>query len=706
MYVDVKTIAEAVGKTPRSIQLRAKNGEFSWRKKDGRSIEILVSSLPDDWQAALAKKGAIVPSVQSVRALAPMAQEVTMMNMPILLGKKATETQLKRREIATYLKRKPATVSMSAWYNSVADYFGVSVSTVYRIAKAQKDFGVVGKPRKTGKASSFDPEAIAWVKGFMLSAMKDDGYCSKTTAWKRLQVQAREMGWKIGSRSTAFRLLDNIDPLLKAYAIGGNRALDNHFFIRRDCTLMDPMQVVIGDQHIFDWWVADYSTGNIFRPECYLWEDHATKLIYGIAFDNPYSSHTVKEALRLGLNRFGAFDCTYNDNGSSETSKAINTIIDDLFQLQMEAKDISELYRTQEGVYVVMNEDDEEVLDVARSEAEWRKKHRRIFANVKNAKAKDIERFFRTLEERLAARMLPGRVATPGAPAAQDEVERARLDRQKANCELLTIEQFMLVVLEELDAYEHEYHSTLKMSPLEMLEKKVAEGWRPRFFDPAVIDMIMFDRTRRKIDRGRVKIDNVEFMGEELKTIDGQLADVGLWRYDKKTIEIRYNRHDLSHAYAIIDGQPRPLKAVKAIKNLDEEAMSEQIAVKRRQMAAVREAFKTLTAPIGGVTMKSEYGEVIRKAQRIQQELPETFDIDLEQEVQKQIADTRKPKVIPLKPLHAAPYERYKWCLDMKIRNIPLDPEDERFFAGYRRGPEYKENQRYWETYEKLGGDA
>ncbi|MGD1832525.1 MAG: transposase domain-containing protein [Sphaerochaetaceae bacterium] len=706
MYVDVKTIAEAIGKTPRSIQIRAKNGEFSWRKKDGRSIEILVSSLPSDWQAALAKKGAIAPSIQSIRALAPMAQEVTMMSMPILLGKKATETQLKRREIALYLKRKPDHVTQSMWYNKVADYFDVSVSTVYRIVKNQKEFGVVGKPRKAGRTTSFDSEAISWIKGYLLQAEKEHGYCSKTTAWKALQVQADNKGWKIGSRATAFRLLDDIDPLLRLFAVGGNRALDNHFFIRRDCTVMDPMQVVIGDQHIFDWWVADYTTGEIFRPECYLWEDHATKLIYGIAFDRTYSSHTVKESLRLGLNRFGAFDCTYNDNGSSETSKAINSIIDDLFQLQMDAQDISELYRTQDGVFVVMDEDEEEVLDVARSEAEWRKKHRRIFANVKNAKAKDIERFFRTLEGRLDARMLPGRVATPGANAAVDEVERARLDRQKEKCELLTVEQFMLVVLEELDAYEHEYHGTLKMSPLEMLEKKVAEGWHPRFFEPAVIDMIMFDRTRRKVDRGYVTIDKVTFVGEELRAESGSLADVGLWRYDGKTVELRYNRHDLSHAYAIVDGHPRPLKAVHKISNLDDDAMSEQIALKRRQMAAVREAFKTLTAPIGGLTMRSEYGEVVRQAQKVQKELPETFDVNLEEEVQKQIADTRKPKVVPLKPLHAAPYERYKWCLDMKIRNIALDQEDERFFARYRRSPEYKENQRYWETYERLGGDA
>jgi putative transposase len=704
MWVDVKTIANAIGKSARSVQIRIHKDEFTWRKRDGRSVEVLVSSLPADWQSALTKSGAVVPSVQQVKTLAPVAQVSAATNLPAIFGKKATESQLRRLAIARLIKAKPVHVKKSEWMLMVADRFDISESTAYRIASDAEQHGIVGKPRNLGRSSAFDPKAVEYLQGYWLQAKKESGACSKTTAWKQLQVQAKKMGWKIGSRSSAFKLLEEVDPLLLAYATGGNRALDNYFFVSRDCTLMNPMQVIIGDQHIFDWWVADYTTGEIYRPQCYLWEDHGTKLIYGIAFDKVYSSDTVKEALRLGLYRFGAFDCTYNDNGSSECSKAINSIIDDLLQLQMDARDISDLYRTPEGIYVVANEDDE-VLDVARSEAEWRRKHRRIFANVKNAKAKDIERFFRTLEERLSARMLPGRCATPGADAATDEVERKRLDRQKDRCELLTAEQFMLVVLEELEAYEHATHASLGMSPLEMLDHKIAQGWRPKFFEPQVIDMIMFDRTRRKVDRGRVSIGKTQFIGEELRSDAGRLVDVGLWSLDKQTVEVRYNRHDLSYAYAIVDGLPRPLKAVKKIGQLDDEAMMDAISVKRRQMAAVREAFKHLTAPIGGLTMRSDYGTAISQAQKIQEALPQPVDGDLEEEVAKQIQRTHKPRIVPMKPLHAAPYERYKWCLDMKLRNLPLDQDDERFFAAYRRGHEYKQNQRYWENYEKLGGD-
>lgn len=657
MWVDVKTISEAVGLTPRAIQIRARK-EFQWRQKNGRSIEILVASLPEEWQVKLAREQKIIPSLQTIKSLVPAAQIAIHKDLPLSLGKKATEAQRQKLAITKMLRDKPPHIKKGEWVRSVAGILGISESTVYRVANDSKSYGIVGKPKEFGRNFSFDPEAIAFLQGFWLQAQKEGGFCSKTTAWTALQVKAKQKGWKIGSRSSTFKLLKDVDPLLVAYAIGGNRALDNYFFVSRDCTLLNPMQVVIGDQHIFDWWVADYETGNIFRPECYLWEDHATKLIYGIAFDKTYSSDTVKESLRLGLHRFGAFDCTYNDNGSSECSKAITSIIDDLIQLQMDAHDVSDLYRTPEGIYVIENEDGD-VVDTARSEAEWRKKHRRIYANVKNAKTKDIERFFRTLEERLAARMLPGRVATPGAPADVDEVERKRLDHQKANCQLLTVEQFMLVVLEELDAYEHSFHSALGMTPVEALEQKMKKGWKPRFFDPAVVDMIMFDRVKRKVNRGQIDINRVQFIGEELRTEEGRLADVGLWSLDGQTVEVRYNKHDLSYAYAIVNGEPRPLKAVQKISNLDEEAMIDAISLKRRQMKAVREAFKQLTAPIGGLTMRNDFGPVIRKAQRIQDALPETTDVNLKEEVQKQIGQSHKPRVIPMKPLHAAPYERY-----------------------------------------------
>jgi hypothetical protein len=41
--------------------------------------------------------------------------------------------------------------------------------------------------------------------------------------------------------------------MLLAYVSGGARALDNVFYIARDLGALEPFQVVVGDQHEFDW---------------------------------------------------------------------------------------------------------------------------------------------------------------------------------------------------------------------------------------------------------------------------------------------------------------------------------------------------------------------------------------------------------------------------------------------------------------------
>jgi len=707
MWILPKRLAEIVGKSLRTIQLMIKKGQFKTRPINKKSVEIYIPSLPSEWQILVTKVGEFKQPLNALTVLSPPAQiaAITKQSDAVLsIGSKSTAKQKKRMLIAQRIKARPADISKTAWVKSVASYFGISQSTVRRIEAEIKDFGVVGKPRTKSTSRSWSPEAVAYLKGYWVQAIKEVGECSKTTAWKALQIEAKNQGWSFGSRSAAFNLLGEVDHLMIAYARGGNRALDNYFYISRDANALQPMQIVIGDQHIFDWWIVDYESGIIRRPECYLWEDMCTKLIYGIAFDEKYNSGTVKKALKLGLFRFGAFDCTYNDNGIPECSKAINSIIDDLISLQMSAVDISELYKTPEGSYVVVDEDGE-VIESARSQEEWRRKHRRIFANVKNAKAKDIERFFRSLEVRLDARHLPGRVATPGANAAVDEVERARLIKQKNNHELLTMEEFAMVVLEELKAYENTYHQSLKMTPMEKLKQKFNAGWRPRYFEREVVDLIFADRTTRKVERGRVTIDNISFIGEEMQIRNGKFADVGLWKFDGNTIEVRFNKYDMSYAYAVIsEGDIRPLKRVETVTMLDDQAMTEAIALKRRQMKVVREAFQELSKPIEGIVLKSKVTPKITAAEEVKKTLPETVDGNLKEEVTKQIQSSTIPKVFPLKPLHSSRRERYQWCLDMIITGNILPKEDQQFMAGYEKSEEYETANFYWENYKKLGG--
>lgn len=689
-WISVRELAAALGKTPRAIQLYLrKNASVQTRKKDAKSLEAYVPSLPPEWQTAVVKDKGVGSLMLS--SLAPSAQ-LAGAGSGLARASVAASPQEKRRLlIAAKIARRPADVPMNVWLRAVATSHGVSVSTARRIAREIRDYGIKGKPREAVRWSGWDQQAIDWLQGFYLKAMHDAGACPKVAAWHRLQDMAKAKGWSIGGRSSAYEILADIHPTLVAYASGGRRALDNRFFyIMRDSTVLTPFQVVIGDQHIFDYWVADYETGLIHRPECYLWLDQRTKLVYGVAFAaGHYSADTVKEAMRLGLYRWGRPDCTYNDNGSSECGKAASQMIDDLLRWGVEEKDLSDLYRIPDGRYA--DERDDGTVAVV-SQAEWAQKHRRIFANVRNAKAKDIERFFNTVESKLDGMLLPGRCATPGANIAIDEVERKRLEGQKERHELLTLGEFARVFVAVLDEYEHTRHASLGMSPMECLEKLAAEGKydrAARAIPPTDIDLITADRKRCKVQRGRVVVDGIWYKGAELTAEGGRINDTGLERYDGQSVEVRFSRHDRSFCYAAAGGEWRKLQSVVQVPMLDQDAMVEALKEKNRQITAVADVFKAVTRPIGKVTYQPP------------QEEQELRDVTPRKEDEPVVRQERR-KAVPFLSLHASERQRYEWCLRMLADGQVLSDKDKAFCRQYRKSDEYQEYLSFWNMKESM----
>ncbi|MDD7202410.1 MAG: transposase domain-containing protein [Sphaerochaetaceae bacterium] len=691
-WISVKALAAALGRTPRAVQIRLKeDGSIRTRRKDSRSIEIYVPSLPPDWQAAVVRDCGSVDSLM-LSSLAPSAQMAVAGKDSSLASGAVSPAEKRRMLVAAQVAKRPHGTPKGAWLRAVAASHGISVSTVRRIADEIRDYGIHGKPREAVRWSGWDQQAIDWLQGFYLKAVRDAGACPKVAAWHRLKDVARANGWRIGGRTSAYEILKAIHPSLVLYAQGGRRALDNkYFWIMRDSTVLDPFQVVIGDQHIFDYWVADYESGLIHRPECYLWLDQRTKLVYGVAFAaTHYSADTVKEAMRIGLYRWGRPDCTYNDNGSSECGKASSQMIDDLLRWGVEEKDVSDLYRLDDGRYADEHEDGS--VSVV-SQAAWRQKHRRIFANVRNAKTKDIERFFNTVESKLDGMLLPGRCATPGADIAVDEVERKRLERQKERRELLTAGEFARMFVSVLDEYEHTRHASLGMSPAECLEKLAAEGRydrKAREIPALDIELITADRKRCKVQRGRVVVDGIWYKGPELSATDGAINDTGLERYDGQLVEIRYSRHDRSFCHAAVSGGWRRLEAVTPVPMLDQDAMVEALKEKNRQIAAVADVFKAVTRPIiGKVTYQPpEEGQELR-------------DVTPHKDGRPAVRQERR-KAVPFLPLHASERQRYEWCLRMLADGHALSGKDKAFCRQYRKSDEYQEYLSFWNMKESM----
>ena len=706
MWIDTKALSAIVGKSQRAIQHKARNGEIAARKKDGRSIEVDTDSLPPEWKALVAA----VPSVPSVRESSPLSAYAEG-----ILGRKLTGRESRKVNIARYADSL-GNVPESRKVAMTAGYFGLSESTVRRAIKEVAEYGVVSGDRKPSGYRAWDDEAVSYLRSYYLQLAKDRNIDSKEAAWKALQSEAQRRNWKIGSRSSAFRILKDIPVLIRKYATGGNRALDNFFYIKRDWSSVEPAAILIGDQHIADFWVVDDSSKDkprYFRPTFYVWQDAATRCVAGIAVDEDYSSETVLNALYMAICRFGFFKATYNDNGTSECSNAAVSVIDEIIAVsggKSSMLDISELSRMSDGRYAV-EDPDGNIVDIASDEKAWRNKNRRIYAQVKNAKAKPIERLFSTLEMKLAEKGVPGHVVTPGCPADQEEKESAALERQKRNGEILTLDEFVRVMIETIAEYEGTRHSSLGMSPLEKVREWLERGWKPVYpQNRADLDFIFLSRKKARIRKGRVTVDGVDFIGEDLRSRDGELLDVGLSLHEGESVEVRYSPLDMSHAYAIFPElgkgkRVRALRAVCSVEMLDQEKLSNAIAWKRRCMKTVREAFRLLASPGTAEEKETRLSREIIDADKAFQAV-ERGDKD---EKIPQLASPEAepaPRIRPYRPFFSSDYARFKWCCDMIIGNFELDENDKDFCIRYRMGEEYKENSDYWDAYMKAGGEA
>ena len=510
-----------------------------------------------------------------------------------------------------YRKRSPLITKAQA-YEQIAERFNISVPTVQRYIRRMESTTMFSIPsgRQGRHVFAWSDEALSFFTNFLLAAIKEVGGCTVRNAYNCTKREAARQGWQIGSESSAYIHARNISPAMKMLAKGGQRALDNMFYISRDLSKLNPFQLIVGDQHIFDFWCLNpNATGakdKYIRAECYLWLDMATRLVYGISFDVAYNTHTVTRALRMGIKRFGKFESTYNDNGSSEKSALADQIVERLQNYGVRFLDEADLYRAENDRYIV--EDTEGlVVDVVPTKAEWEKKHRRIFARVKNAKTKPIERFFSTLEQILLDLCTPGRKKGLAISAPEEETAQKRLEWQKENGYILTYDEFIQNVIKALEIYETRTHATLGCSPRERLEQYKRDGWLPTFIDPRDEAYLFMESTIRQVRGDRIELNGTEYIGPDL-TQEMVLQNRGtLVAYDRRKIEIRYDPENLDlGVFAIEPGTNHAiaLRPVEKIDMLDNEAMVKQLEWKKRNMKAVQQAFESVTKQ--GVKVLSE----------------------------------------------------------------------------------------------------
>jgi hypothetical protein len=178
---------------------------------------------------------------------------------------------------------------------------------------------VCGTPVNLPRLNKFDEPAVR----YGLSVYFSNRHAGIKAAYKALEREAREKGWKIGHYSNFTRLIKRIPEQIECLATKGDVGFELEYGpkIRRDWLSIPPFSVLCGDQKVCDYIVFDEATGETYAMNYYLWMDCSTRYWAGLwpSF-GPYNKYTVNMALREAC-RVAMPEEIYTDWGKPELSK-------------------------------------------------------------------------------------------------------------------------------------------------------------------------------------------------------------------------------------------------------------------------------------------------------------------------------------------------------------------------------------------------
>jgi len=224
----------------------------------------------------------------------------------------------------------PAGFKKTLWGKELANRYGVSLKTLYEWASLVKDEKKIKVEEKDFSleidfsSNSFSKAALEWALGAWLH----NPLATKQKIYEMLSNEASKRGWKIGSYQSFARLFDRTDiKILLSKAIGGDRLVKNEYvpYIMRDLNKYKSMELICGDQIVFDWQVYD-ENGEIVNPNAYIWVDMGSSMVIGVdVVMGRYNKLSVGRSLKMAL-EYGVPGAVYTDNGKPELSRYIEEI--------------------------------------------------------------------------------------------------------------------------------------------------------------------------------------------------------------------------------------------------------------------------------------------------------------------------------------------------------------------------------------------
>lgn len=322
---------------------------------------------------------------------------------------------------------------------------------------------------------------------------------SKQICYDMTKEYFEQQGKTVPHISSFKRMINKLPDIVIARYREGKKYYEDRYlpYIPQDYSNTYSNQLWIGDHHVFDVLVVD-EDGNVFRPWLSAWEDLHSRMIVGYVINRiEPNSDIVLDSFARGCHAHGIPDGVKIDNGKDYQTY-------DLFN-----KDFSMSICNTMGIKVTS-------------------------ALPYNAKAKPIERLFRTIEDRYC-RLLDCYIGN--APHNRPE-EMRKLNKQLKN-KAMPYSKFLVYMDNVIKTYNTTYHSTIKTTPLEAYKNGFAKPMRI-VLDTDVLNAFLM-RTSKPIKVGR--------NGIRVPSIGYYYDDIRLSEYIGKEVYARYNSEDIRKIY-------------------------------------------------------------------------------------------------------------------------------------------------------------
>lgn len=514
-WLTTSDVAELYGVTERTIQRQITKGIFDGKVKETTGaknnkifmIDLSSLSLDKQKQYYLSEEKEKVELIEDTtkKVKANFEEEYTLGELREIHGE-AFEQKLEEA-----LRKKEAVLKFislghgekTAGVKSICEEYGFGQRALYRYKSAYEEHGFIGlikKPRKDKGESRLPDDAVKFIRGCYLQTMRP----KITHIMKMYKKKAEQMGWAQVSKDTIYREIEKIPEAEKCLAIEGERQYNAKY--------MPTITRTYDDLMVNEYWVGDGHTLAIWTPEdnkikrytMSAWMDMRTRAIVGWCIARNSNSQVIAAALRSGMIRYGLPGTCYMDNGKDYKSGYLN------------ADSKEEFLRGYEGIF--------KALDIKTS-----------FAIPFNAKAKPIERFFRTFSSELSRYL----VGFCGESIGERPHDINKKDILVKGLSVLDVSKFIEGYMEN---YNNSPHSSLGgKTPMEVMKE---------------VDLIRHDMpSEEELDILMLRAEVKTISSSGIKKFGAFYWDDGLIPYFGESCVVRYDPNNIGELYVYIKGK-------------------------------------------------------------------------------------------------------------------------------------------------------